>query len=780
MIATVRWRAGLWSAVALAAFVLCAYFFANGAPLQTNLLALLPPTERNPLSERAIATLNEAMGNRVLLLVSHPDGDRARAASASLAASLEQSGAFRRLTAKLPPLDPAVLLTLYSPHRFGLLTAEDRKSLTSGRFNPAETLMRRLVSPVSDGLMAPLVDDPFGLFARWLSTRPIGAGPLVLDDGFLVARDDGRTHVLVMAELNGSAFDSSQQERVVTAVESAEGSLQRAFPQALVARTGAVFYAAAARREAKHDMDRIALGSTLGIMVMLYLVFRSIRPLLLGLLSVGIGIAAATSAVLIAHGELHLITLVFGASLIGEAIDYSIQYFAAHLHAGSRWNPEAGITSVRPAITVAVATSLLSYGLLAFLPFPAISQISLFALVGLAASYLSVLWLLPVLLTRPSRCDPEIATRWAARLLERWCAALRHRYFLWLCGLVVLASVPGWLRLSADDDVRQLVSRPQALIAQETAIRRLTGFDAGSRFFLVQGVDENEVLERESALVRRLLELERDGALSGHQAVSDLVPPLAMQVADRDLLARTVFAEPQALVRLLTEAGFRPLAAVRLNDAFRANTPLTMDLWARSPLSGPYRHLWIPAGVGGPASIVTLNGERQAHRVAAIAADLPGVILVDKAGSVSELLAAYRRWGGPVLLALGAVVFLVLACRYRAAVAARVMLPVILAEGLSIGVFGYAGEPVTLFAVIGWCLTLGIGVNYAIFLREGRERAAATTAGVLLSAATTLLAFGLLALSGMPALRQFGFALLTGIAAAVLFAPLALGGEERA
>jgi len=102
------------------------------------------------------------------------------------------------------------------------------------------------------------------------------------------------------------------------------------------------------------------------------------------------------------------------------------------------------------------------------------------------------------------------------------------------------------------------------------------------------------------------------------------------------------------------------------------------------------------------------------------------------------------------------------------------MAPVLAAELLSAALFGYSGEPLTIFAIGGWLLTLGIGVNYAIFLREGIERRGATTIAVLLSAATTLLAWGLLATSSVAALRQFGLALVTGISIAVLLAPLAL------
>jgi predicted exporter len=103
-----------------------------------------------------------------------------------------------------------------------------------------------------------------------------------------------------------------------------------------------------------------------------------------------------------------------------------------------------------------------------------------------------------------------------------------------------------------------------------------------------------------------------------------------------------------------------------------------------------------------------------------------------------------------------------------------VLLPVLLAEALSLAVFGYAGVPVTLFAVVGWTLGLGIGVNYSIFLREGMDRPGATAMAVMLSACTTLLGFGLLAFSGVPALHHFGLALATTIAGSLLFTPLAL------
>ena len=67
-------------------------------------------------------------------------------------------------------------------------------------------------------------------------------------------------------------------------------------------------------------------------------------------------------------------------------------------------------------------------------------------------------------------------------------------------------------------------------------------------------------------------------------------------------------------------------------------------------------------------------------------------------------------------------------------------------------------------------LLLGVGVDYGIFLLEHRDDPASWLA-VSLGAASTLLAFGLLALSATPALHSFGLSLLLGIGLVWLLSP---------
>ncbi|MDT8388841.1 MAG: MMPL family transporter, partial [Thiogranum sp.] len=303
---SVRQRAGLWVTVAIAAVAVCALFLSRGAPLQTDLLALLPPTERDRAAEQAVDALNEAMGKRVVFLVSHSDESTAGVAAAHFADALKHSGAFERVVGRMPPLDPELPIAFYGPHRFGLLTDADRDTLVAGDFDAGKAALQRLISPMGAGFATPVAEDPFGFFARWLSSRPTGAGTLSLIEGFLMTRDSEHNHVLVLADLDGSAFDSDVQSRALEGLQVARKALRDSFPEARVLRTGTVFYAAAARSDAEHDVNRIALGSILGISILFFLMFRSLRALLLGLFTVSIGIAMAMSAILLSQGQLHL------------------------------------------------------------------------------------------------------------------------------------------------------------------------------------------------------------------------------------------------------------------------------------------------------------------------------------------------------------------------------------------------------------------------------------------------------------------------------------------
>ncbi|SAK82976.1 lipoprotein transmembrane [Caballeronia hypogeia] len=789
-----RWRVrATWFVLALVAVLYCVFRFSGPAPLETNLLALLPATEANPVAEKAVDQLANALGDRTVFLVSSRDADRAKAAARRFGATLQASGAFASVTAELPPFDLGQIGALYTPHRFGLLTPADRAALahsSEGAASLRDALMQRIYNPVRGPLATPLADDPFGWLEHWLSDLPLATSNLDLEDNMLVAHRAELTSVLVVTTLHGSAYESRVQRAVLAAASKAETSLRAAWPDASVARAGAVFYAESARRASEREVHLIGMASACGIALLMLWVFRSPRLLLLGFLSTALGIVGALAVTLAVFGKLHLLTLVFGASLIGEAVDYSIQYFVVYLGAPRDWDAHRGARSVRPALAVALATSLLGYAILAWAPFPALKQIACFAMTGICVAFASVMWLLPAMLPAASRQAPKAAQRRlferAAVLLVRWQRAIGGRRS-WAVALVLAAvCAPGWLQLQSDDDIHLLIQRDPVLVAQENQVRDAVGIDNTAQFFVVQGATQETVLRRAETLGAKLDALPAGQSVDGWRSVTQFVPSARRQSEDRALVAQHVFADPAALRATLSQAGFRDAIALAWIDSFSraGEQPLTVERWLAAPWSKPFAHLWLGA--------VATNGQRAyaaivmpqrvtPHNLPALielARVTEGVAFVDKAAGVSKLFGEYRvdsgMWlGGALLLVLALVVG-----RYRLRGGIATTLPVLLAVGVTLAAFGYARVPLNLFNCLALMLVLGVGANYAVFLREGCQRdgadLGAVWTGVLLSAATTLLSFGMLGMSAMPALKSFGVTLTLGILVSVLLAPMGM------
>ena len=776
-------RAGLFAVATLAIAILGAWllFGRGGLPIQTDLLAMLPNTERNPLAEVAAQQLAHANGDRMVLLVENTDDDHAKAAARALGSALAKDHVFESVLAELPPFDLQQFVAPYLAHRFVLLSDADRVALSRADYEPAQALARHLNEPFLTSVGIPLQDDPFGWLQHWQDQQPWTRSPLLPEDNLLTAHRDDRSYVMVTATLHGSSYDDTVQRQALTALDRAERAIEPDYPGTHLLRTGAVFYAAAARAGAEHDVHMVGWISSLGIALLLLGVFRSPGPLLLAFLSTAVGVVAATTVTLLVFGQIYLLTLVFGAALLGEAVDYSIQYLSARANAGERWQASNGLRQVRPALLLALGTSLLGYALLGLVPFPALRQMAVFAMTGMLAACLSVFWLLPALLQRPAKPLSAQPVRYALALQR----GVRHygsgRRGALALALLVLIAIPGWWRLSHDDDIHLLIAPPAALAMQDTQIREIAGLGNNSQFYLVQGDSVEQTLQREEALEQRLQSMVDHHQLQSWLGLAGMVPSLQQQRENQALLAR-LMTHPEHMQKMLADAGFKA-AAIATYLAAWPSTSIDLQTWLTSPAATPFRYLWLQHSARGYASLVLPQGQDDATLLAKAAAGLPGVQMVDKAASVSALFGTYRRYASVWLLAALLLIMPVFGWRYGWRRAPRVLLPPLCGIGLTLAALGYLAHPLTLFHWMALMLVLGVGANYAVFLHEGEPHAAhrpgAVYASVLLSAITALLSFGLLALSSMPALREFGLTLLLGIGFTALLVPASMSTREH-
>jgi predicted exporter len=159
-------------------------------------------------------------------------------------------------------------------------------------------------------------DDPFGLFGRWVQARAQET-PVRPREGRQLVGDGQRQYVVMPFTLRVPAFSMAAQQAVMPLLENARQAAYKAVPQVEVVAAGVILYAAAAGAQASRELSTIGFGSLLGIIVLMWVTFHSLKPIALVMLSIGIGCLGALSICWLLFERIHLLTLVFGASLIG-------------------------------------------------------------------------------------------------------------------------------------------------------------------------------------------------------------------------------------------------------------------------------------------------------------------------------------------------------------------------------------------------------------------------------------------------------------------------------
>ncbi|MDR7133010.1 putative exporter [Lysobacter niastensis] len=763
------WRALAWLwLVAVLAVGVHQWRFWHESRLESDVLALLPRDAHDPALADATRRIADASARNMVVLLGAADAAQARAAAQAYRASLNTAQAAR----SLPFVESTSVegwfdatREFYRPWRDRLLTDAQRVRLRDTAPDAlAEEALAALYGPMGSPRMTQWREDPLNLWPQWWQAQATASGMRFDADGLLQADDStghARTWAVLQFETRGSAFRLDGEPVIDAALDDAYAAASKAVPDLRELRAGVPLHAEAAAVQASREVNIIGFGSLAAVLLLVWLAFRSMTPIVLVALSLLIGVAAALSVTAMIFGQVHLLTLVFGASLVGVAEDYGIHWFASRQgHPRiERWTL---LRSLLPGMGLAWLTSALAYLALGLAPFPGLQQMAVFSAVGLGAAFLTVLCWFPWL--DRGQVRPSALSRAMQAWMSRW-PRVRLTKGWWIAAAVAAVVVIGGLwQLRSNDDLRNLQSSPKALIDQQIEISRLLALPSPAQFYLVRANDTETLLQREHKLTARLSSLAREGRIHGYRAISDWLPSQQQQAADAAMTAR---AENAVLVQVGAATGeqfARPTFA---------SAALSLEAWMASPASKPLRALWLGRSGDGVASVVMVDapgGDDLLDLLATQAQGLHGVRWVNRTAEFSSLLGHYRRMMLALLLAGAVLVFVSLWVRYRRD-AWRAMLPTVLAGLLSVALLGWLGEPLQLFNVLALLLLLGMGIDYGIFLLEHRGDASAWLA-VSVGAASTWLSFGLLALSATPALHAFGLTLLFGIGLVWLLSPL--------
>jgi len=734
--------------------------------LETGFLALLPATEQKPEIAKAAKQHNELIARKVIWLTGAATSQAAIVQAQQLKQQLQQSGLFSHILLEFSAQNYRESYQQLFPFRYQLLDPQTKLTLT---VNPKDLIAQNLeilYSPIGQMQLTDLERDPLLLLSRYFNAQ----NPIKLDveQGVVILHDAQKFWALLLTDLQDSTNKLDKLETLLDLAGSAQSQVRAAGGDLMV--SGLPLFTAAGAQSAKQEISTVGIGSSVGIVLLMLLTFRSPRPLLLSFLAIGSGMFSALILSVLFFGKIHIITLVFGASLIGVADDYAVHFFCDSF--GSEdWNPRRGLRFILPGLFIGLLTNLLSYAGLGFSPFPGLQEVALFSAIGLLVAWLTVVMLFPVLLTgfKPEH-EPKILKltnfwqlHWPGWLLKNK---------RWLSVVVIIFIIGGIWQLTPRDDVRLLQSAPAELIKTADKIKQLFPVSQDNQFFLVSGNDQNDWHYNEQQLLKRLEGLKQQHVLQYYQGISNYWPNEASQRENYRLLKKT-FYQSGLLKQYMTDLGFSDAAVkAELKQFLEAeNKSISLPDWLKTA-DETRQQLWLGCDSGHCLSIVSLTGISDLTELTENLHDLQGVSLVDPVNDLSALFARYRVRASWLLVAAYALVFMGLGLKFGWRNGLTIISVPLVAALVSLAMTGWFDQLFSLFNLFALLLVLGIGIDDAVFFFMAEDKRASTSLAVTLSALTTLLAFGLLAVSSTEIVHAFGFTVAIGIFTALMCAPL--------
>ena len=802
----------VWAVLAVVAIVVVAR-----ARYTTDLSAFLPRSP-TPTQKLLVDQLRDGLASRLIIVaIERTDAATRARISMAMAARLRSDPQFVAVNnGEISGADRDRVL-LFS-HRYVLSDTVTAERFTiEGLKGAIQDTIDLLASPA--GLLAKdlLPRDPTGEMVEIVGQLAGGAaGAPRTADGVWTSGDGKRA--LIVAQTRALGSDTDGQQRAVGAVRQAfDEAVAEISRQAPGGATGAAgtepaaaaperatgqlrptllmsgpgVFAVAARANIIKEVTRLSILSTVLIVVLLLGVYRSVTALVLGLVPVASGALAGIAAVALGAGVVHGITLGFGITLIGEAVDYSIYLFIQSQQSGT--DDRAGwLRSVWPTIRLGMLTSVCGFASLLPSGFAGLAQLGLYSIGGLVAAALVTRFVLPHWLPRNfSIRDVSpigiAVSRFLARVkgapvviaalaLAAGVIVYMHRATLWNRELSALSPV-SQAEQDLDAQLRVDIRAPD--------VRYMV---------VVSGGDEQGTLQVAEQVGQQLDSLIDQDVIGGFDSPAHYLPSLPLQ------RTRQASLPPPAVLRERLEkavAGL-PVRAERLepflSDAQAARTqPLLTrnDLDNTSLASGfdalmlHSQHGWtallpLRASASNPSYI---DDRRVRSAVAKVA---PGqgqagqgqVIVLDIKGEADTLYSTYLSAVLRLSLAgFAAIVILLLIALRSPARAIRVVIPLALAVLTVAGGFALMGRQLTLLHVIGMLLIVAVGSNYALFFDRRANDAhpgsvPLTLASLLIANIATVISFGILAFSTVPVLTALGSTVAPGALLALIFSAL--------
>ena len=593
------------------------------------------------------------------------------------------------------------------PFKNGLVSETRRELLQQ---NKTKQIANEAIKQISESMMPPLIslrEDPFLLLSDYLMNLNTSNKSWTMHNNLLWQYKNFKHYFMIPVDVDTKDSNATTKQINLLYKQLSTQNTENLH----IYISGIPLHTAIMVQKSQSQIGVLSFIAAMMAILFSYLLFRKMFTLLTVIVSLSVGFLCGATALFLCFKAPHILTFVFGTTLIGLGIDYSF-----HFLTGATLKDKKQIYK---NMFHSFLTTLVCFLPLLFSGVSLLQQISVFTIVGLTTIYTGLF------LFGPQKINFKIKPVKTNLNLPRKTKSVIFALF----GVIIVATLPF---VKTENNMNQLYRPDAQIAANETIVQKLNNVQQ-SAVLMIRGKTIQQVLETEESIKSNDTDF---------FSLSSIVPSIKKQHENHELVKNLYKKESKYLkqkLELKKLPVFEPslyLIPENIQSPFLNN-------WINKLIIQDSDYVYSLAQVSPDTRINNANA-----RIISVSESLTQQI-------EKYSLKTYR------LLAICAICLLALLTVFYKKRAIIYLMPSVLAILLSICILTWFGQPITFFHMLSFFIVIGLGLDYTIFNLNTNTNEEMRP--ILFSFLTSFIGFGLLAFTSFLLIKSMGITLGLGL-----------------
>ena len=736
----------LWLIVHLSIILLFLFRFNYRAKIETNFLSIAPKFEESGRFQNSIETFFLQNSSEIKILIESYDFDKAKNSAIEIENYIKQN--FENVAVNLYSKNYDDILETIIKYKYQLISKDIREALLNNQASRvAEEGIANFYSPFFIPIVDNIEDDPFFVLNSKLIELLQNNNNIETRDGINFINYEGKFNVSLNMDIDKKIDSMIFFDRLTELLRKMEND-----EEIKIYISGVPIHAYYSQKSAQKEITIISAVSLIFICLIFLFIFKSVKPYIISMISIAVSSATSFFLLSILLDSIHIFTFVFGTSLIGVSLDYSIHFI-------TEWYNEKDkkevLRKILPSMSLSFMTTIASYFALSLTSLSLLKQTALFSIFGLASSFLTVIIIYPIIFKNYNRFLRENILNKTKNILSGYVDFLNIKFVLFLTIFVILISIINIPKLKVNFSSNQLYNPPDFLTYNETEIYKRLNSSLSRNIIISRGNSLNEALENEETL---------ENYFTNYRALSKIFYSKSRQRENIKLVEDNLMP---LLKKQTEDLGFDNEIYNKIKMEFENSKNEFLNIEDLIENMSELKKLIVKNN--GKYFIISTTDETETKII-----ENENIKIFNINFEINEALDKTARTAIKTALISYIIIFLFMIIFLSKKHAIAIIIIQIISILVNLSVHSIFNFSVNIFSVFALILSIGISIDYCIFFSKSKAKKEVTFLSIFLAMITTALSFGTLSFSGFIPVKSFGLFLFIGILVTFLLSPVLL------